>query len=47
MTTNNGIYRWSQDPTGHPKLHMKIRLKAIKIGSMEIQYYMAARMESG
>ncbi len=32
---------------GHPKLHMKIRLKAIKIESMEIQYYMAARMESG
>ncbi len=37
MTTNNGIYRWSQDPTGHPKLHMKIRLEAIKIGSTEIR----------
>jgi hypothetical protein len=33
--------------TGHPKLHMKIQFLAIKIGSMEIRYYMAARMESG
>ncbi len=47
MTTNNGIYHWGQDPTGHPKLHMKIRLEAIKIGSTEIRYYMAARMEPG
>jgi hypothetical protein len=47
MTTNNGIYPWGQDPTGHLKLHMKIRLEAIKIGSTEIRYYMAARNESG
>ena len=47
MTTNTGVYHWSQDPTGHPKLHMKIRLEVIKIGSTEIRYYMASRMESG